>query len=306
MHKYFQVGWMVAVAWLLCGCGPASFFRHQSHYRASDFTNEGQFTGGIEGPVWHPDGQVYLVNFVREGTIGRIGPDGKASLLLDLPEGSVGNGIRVHADGDLMVADYKGHNLLKVNIRQKTIAVFAHEPAMHQPNDLAYHPSGYYFASDPDWKNGKGQIWRIGQDGSATCLERDMGTTNGIEVNPQGNVLYVGESLQRRIWRYDVDEQGRISGKRLFHTFPDHGMDGMRCDFLGNLYVTRHGKGTVVCLDANGHMLTEIQLKGKKPSNITFAGKDGCNAVVTLQDRGMTETFRVPHAGQDWKRFQKH
>jgi sugar lactone lactonase YvrE len=132
-----------------------------------------------------------------------------------------------------------------------------------------------------------------------------MGTTNGIEVSPNGKYLYVNESVQRKIWRYNLDKQGFVSNKRLFYQFDDFGLDGMRCDIKGNLYVTRHGKGTVVCLNQKGKRVTEIQLKGTKPSNITFGGKDGKTAYITLQDRGLLESFLVPFAGQDWFRFQK-
>jgi sugar lactone lactonase YvrE len=132
-----------------------------------------------------------------------------------------------------------------------------------------------------------------------------MGTTNGIEVSPNGKFLYVNESFQRKIWRYDVDKLGFIANKSLFYQFADFGLDGMRCDIKGNLYITRHGKGTVVCINHKGKRVTEIQLKGTKPSNITFGGKDGKRAYVTLQDRGMLESFLVPFPGQDWFRFQK-
>ena len=79
-------------------------------------------------------------------------------------------------------------------------------------------------------------------------------------------------------------------------------MDGMRCDIEGNLYITRYGKGTVAKLSPEGKLLLEIQMKGKKPSNITFGGKDGKNAYITLQDRGYIETFRVEKAGRSFSR----
>jgi sugar lactone lactonase YvrE len=150
-----------------------------------------------------------------------------------------------------------------------------------------------------------GQLWLIKSDGTTFCLEKNMGTTNGIEVSPNGKFLYVNESVQRKIWRYDVDKLGFIANKSLFYQFADFGLDGMRCDIKGNLYITRHGKGTVVCINHKGKRVTEIQLKGTKPSNITFGGKDGKRAYVTLQDRGMLESFLVPFPGQDWFRFQK-
>ena len=77
-------------------------------------------------------------------------------------------------------------------------------------------------------------------------------------------------------------------------------MDGMRCDVDGNLYVTRYGKGTVAKLSPDGVLLLEVQMKGKKPSNIAFGGKDGKTVYVTLQDRGFIETFRVEKAGRSF------
>jgi sugar lactone lactonase YvrE len=113
--------------------------------------------------------------------------------------------------------------------------------------------------------------------------------------------LYVNESVQRNIWAFDLDAQGNISNKKLFHKFKDHGMDGMRCDIAGNLYVTRYGKGTIAKLSPQGELLLEISLKGKKPSNIAFGGKDGRTAFVTLQDRAYLETFRVEKPGRSLK-----
>ena len=72
----------------------------------------------------------------------------------------------------------------------------------------------------------------------------------------------------------------------------------MRCDNQGNLYVTRYGKGTIVKLSSDGELLREIKLKGKKPSNLAFGGKDGKTIYVTLQDRSYIENFRVENAGR--------
>jgi len=131
-----------------------------------------------------------------------------------------------------------------------------------------------------------------------SVLEKNMGTTNGVEISPAEDRLYVNESIQRNIWVYDLDSEMNISNKKLFHKFDDFGLDGMRCDIKGNLYVTRHGKGTVVVLSPDGKIINEIQMKGKKPSNIAFGGPDGKTAYVTLQDRGYIETFRIEHSGR--------
>jgi sugar lactone lactonase YvrE len=288
---------------IFTGC--AVYVAYDPLFQARDVVEEGLFTSGIEGPSFHENGNIYLVNFQKEGTIGLLSPNHEVRLWATLPEGSIGNGIRVHPDGDLLVADYVGHRIWKMNLDGKKISVFCHGKEMNQPNDLAIHPSGFMYASDPNWKMSTGQLWLIKSDGIPICLEKNMGTTNGIEVSPGGRYLYVNESAQRKIWRYHIDQSGGLSKKKLFHQFEDFGLDGMRCDIKGNLYVTRHGKGTVVWLNRNGKSMREIQLKGTKPSNITFGGKDGKRAYVTLQDRGMLESFLIPFPGQDWFRFQK-
>lgn len=274
-------------------------------FKSSAFTPANSFTAGAEGPAVDTDGTLYAVNFAREGTIGQVTPAGQATLFVELPAGSVGNGIRFNSRGDMFIADYPKHNILKVAKGTKQVSVFATELRMNQPNDIAIDSRDRLYASDPNWKNNTGNLWRIDTDGKVTQLEANVGTTNGIDVSPNNKTLYVNESVQRKVWAYDLSAGGTISNKRLLIEFPDFGMDGMRCDAKGNLYITRHGKGTVVKVSPAGKLLREITLLGKKPSNIAFGGKDGRTAYVTLQDQGNLETFRVDTPGREWAMHRK-
>lgn len=267
--------------------------------KSIDFTHENLFTAGIEGPAVDNKGNLYAVNFKKEGTIGMVDQTGYASLFIELPEGSTGNGIRFDKLGNMYIADYTGHNVLKIEKGKNEVEVFANDSTAYQPNDLAIAPNGILFASDPDWKNSKGQIWKVTK-GKFTLLETNMGTTNGIEVDPTGTKLYVNESVQRNIWVYDLDHSGTISNKKLFYKFQNFGMDGMRCDTKGNLYVCRYDAGKVVVLNPNGEIIREIQLIGKKPTNITFGGKDKKQCFVTLADRGCFETFKADYPGKEF------
>jgi gluconolactonase len=237
----------------------------------------------------------------REGTIGAVLPSGERRIFLTLPEGSVGNGIRFNSQGDMFIADYPKHNVLRVTMANKQVSVYAHEPRMNQPNDIAIDHKDRLYASDPNWKESTGRIWRIDTDGTITLLEDNMGTTNGIEVSPDDKTLYVNESVKRKVWAYNLSPEGAISNKRLLIEFPDFGMDGMRCDVDGNLYISRHGKGTVVKVSPSGSVLQEITLMGKKPSNVAFGGMDGRTVYVTLQDNGNIERFLADKPGREWK-----
>lgn len=272
---------------------------------AKAITEEGVFSSGIEGPACDKAGNLYAVNINDRGTIGIVEPGKPAKLWVSLPEGSVGNGIRFNRVGEMFVADYKGHNILKIDPKTKEITVHAHEPTMSQPNDIAIGPDDYLYASDPAWGEKTGQIWLISPEGKVTNLAKDIGTTNGIEVSPDGKKLYVGESIQRKIWVYDIGDNHTLSNKKLIIEFPDHNLDGIRCDVDGNLYVTRHGAGTVLKLSPEGKVLKTIEVLGTMPSNICFGGEDGCTAYVTEVEKKRVVSFRVDRPGLSWQRWQE-
>lgn len=260
---------------------------------------EQEWTSGVEGPATDSKGNVYAVNFGVQGTVGVISTDNEGRHFVTLPEGSIGNGIRFNERGNFYLADYTKHNILEVNTKTKEISIYAHEPQMNQPNDLAIAKNGQLFLSDPNWKESTGNIWRVDIDGTIHLLESNLGTTNGIEISPDEKKIYVNESIQRNVWVYNLSPNGEISNKRLLHKFPDFGLDGMRCDIKGNLYITRHGKGTVAIISPDGRLLNEVQLTGQNPTNITFGGVDGRVCYVTLADKGNLEAFRAKYAGRE-------
>jgi len=272
----------------------------QEFYIAKDFTGENLFTTNCEGPSVDPYGNLFVVNFQRDGTIGLVHPDGKVELYVTLPDGSTGNSIQFDKTGNMLIADFSGHNILKVDSKTKKVSVFSHSEQFSQPNDICINKRGQLFASDPNWKESTGKLWRIDTSGKAVLLKEKMGTTNGIELSPDEKTLYVNESVQRTIWTFDVDAKGNISNKRKFIDFPGFGMDGMKCDKEGNLFVTRYDKGVIAVISPQGKMIREVQMKGKKTSNITFGGKDGKTCYVTLQDRKCVETFRSETAGRNY------
>ncbi|MCE3606077.1 SMP-30/gluconolactonase/LRE family protein [Massilia sp. P8910] len=296
-----------ALAFAVCqaahaaGAPPATLERL---HVASALTPPQSFTFGVEGPAVDAAGNVYAVNFARQQTIGKVKPNGEATVFATLPGTSIGNGIRFGPDGAMFVADYVEHTIYRIDPASGTIAVHAREAAMSQPNDLAITAGGVIYASDPDWKNNTGRVWRIDPDGKVTLAADQLGTANGIDVSPDGRTLYVNESVQRYIWAFTIAPDGTLGGKRRIASFTDFALDGMRVDVDGNLYVTRIGKGTVVKLSPRGRVLAEIALPGKKPSNISFGGPDGRTAYVTEVENGQLLQFRVARPGLEWQQRQ--
>ena len=282
---------------LLC----ARLFAAEVLFVATPFTDAHSFTSQIEGPASDRAGNVYAVSFARKPTIGRVSPDGHGEVFVDMPEGSLANGIRFNRQGIAFLADHTGHNVLRLDPRTRRLDVFAHESTMNQPNDLVISRDGTLWASDPSWAKSTGQVWRIDLNRKVTLVASDMGTTNGIEVSPDGHTLYVNESVQRNVWAFRIERDRSLSGKRLVIQFPDPGLDGMRCDVDGNLYITRSSKGTVAVVSPQGKVLREVDVLGKHPTNLCFGGPDGRTCYVTEAEQGRLVKFRTARPGLEWK-----
>jgi len=270
----------------------------KSLFKEYDHTAENLFTKNCEGPAVDKDGRLFVVNYQKDGTIALVQPDGKVELFVTLPGKSVGNSIQFNAQGHMLVADYVEHNVLEVDPLTKAVSVYCHEDRFNQPNDICISKKGIVYASDPNWQKQTGQVWKIGKDRKAVLLKENMGTANGICLSPDEKTLYVNESIQRKVWAFDLDDKGDIKAERSFATFSDFGMDGMKCDSKGNLYIARYGKGTIAIFNDGGRQIQEVDLKGKDVSNITFGGKDGKTCFLTLQDRKCIEKFRSDIAGK--------
>jgi gluconolactonase len=276
-------------------------------YDCKELFPPGRFTRGMEGPCVAPDGTIYCVALDTINDIGMVTPDGQVSKFLNLPDEGAANGIRINSEGKMFIADYKNHNIFKVDIKTKKLSLFAHEPKMNQPNDLAIRSDNVMFATDPNWGERTGQLWRIDTDGSTTLLDGNLHTTNGIDLSPDEKILYINQSFAYNILAFDLSPEGNISNKREIINFADDiSQDGMRIDCMGNLYTTRHGKGVIAKVNPQGKILQEIHVaNGLKPSNICFGGSDGCTAYMTHHDTKNIQYFRVEHPGRNWMLYKK-
>jgi sugar lactone lactonase YvrE len=275
-------------------------------YQSLQLTPPGEYTFNIEGPAVDRAGSLFVVNFQRRGTVGRIVAGGTSSeLFATLPEGSVGNAIRFDKSGRMFVADYKKHNIFVIEPGTTEPRPYFQSDDFNQPNDLTVAADGTLYASDPNWKARTGQVWRItaGADGRGVgekmASPRPMSTTNGIDLSPDGTTLYVGESDSNEIWAYRL-EGATLTSPRLVKKFTDASIDGLRTDLDGRIYVARILKGTILILSSNGTVEREVPLTAKEPTNLAFGGADGKTVFVTQRKGGFIESFRVPRPGREF------
>jgi signal peptidase len=274
-------------------------------FESAQVSPAGEYTFGIEGPAADLDGNLFVVNLGKAGTIGKLPAGAAASqAFLALPEGSVGNAIRFARDGTMFVADYKGHTIFAIAKGGGAPAVWFHSDQMNQPNDITIARDGTIYASDPNWKGREGHVWRIAKDadgsvrGEIMAAPRAMGTTNGIDLSPDGKTLYVGDSNSGEIWSYAV-QGGALVDAKLVKAFEPNTIDGLRTDAGGRLFVARILKGRIAVLKPNGMVEREIALKAKEPTNLAFGGSDGKTVFVTQRQGGFIESFRTDKEGRE-------
>ena len=70
----------------------------------------------------------------------------------------------------MFVADYTGHAVLRIDPKTRKIAVLADEASMNQPNDIAISSDGTIWASDPNWTQSTGHVWRVDKNGKISVL----------------------------------------------------------------------------------------------------------------------------------------
>ncbi|MBI3699157.1 MAG: SMP-30/gluconolactonase/LRE family protein [Afipia sp.] len=294
LGRFLLLSVTATIAW----AGPTLFESRQ-------VTPAGEYTFGIEGPAADLDGNLFVVNLGSAGTIGKL-PFGASHSenFADLPEGSIGNSIRFDRAGTMFIADYKKHNIFEIKKGSQKLEIYFHSDLMNQPNDMTIGRDGTLYASDPNFKGRSGQIWRIAKkadgqvQGEIMKASRAMGTTNGIDLSPDGKTLYVGESNTGQIWSY-VIRGTELASPRLLKTFGVEGIDGLRTDLKGRLFVARILNGTIAVMTPTGTIEREIPLQGREPTNLAFGGTDGRTVFVTQRQGGFIEAFQTDKEGRE-------
>jgi len=297
--------WCRSSAAVLLTLAMAPAFAAPGLFESRQVTPSGEYTSGIEGPAVDRDGNLYVVNFGKSGMIGKLAPNAAASeKFAELPEGSIGNAIRIDASGTMFIADYKRHTIFAISSGSTQPRVLFHSQQMNQPNDITLAHDGTLYASDPNWKAHAGQIWRIAKaadgsmQGAVMTAPRAMGTTNGIDLSPDGRTLYVGESNSGEIWSYTVNGNDLVDAKLLKSFAPDT-IDGLRSDVSGRLLIARILQGRIAVMTPAGVVQREIPLTAMQPTNLAFGGSDGKTVFVSQRQGGFIESFRTDVEGRE-------
>ena len=233
-----------------------------------------QFT---EGPAADKQGNIYFTDqpndrIVRWDATTRTFADWMK------PAGRA-NGMFFDHQGNLIACADEKNELWSIS-PDKTVRVLLKDfqgKLFNGPNDVWVRPDGGLYFTDPFykrpyWNRGpseqKGQhVYFLPADHSAPQrVAEDLKQPNGIVGTPDGKQLFVADIGAGKTYRYDIQADGTLAGKKLFC---EMGSDGMTLDKEGNVYLT--GKGVTV-FNREGSRIAHFEIPEGWTANVRFGG----------------------------------
>ncbi len=259
-----------------------------------------------EGPAIDREGNLYVVNYREGGTIGRITPDGSASIFVDLrkhlpSEGDRKpgcNGIKIDDDGNLIAAETGTSQVIRISKDGKKVEVLVREVngvRLNGLNDVALDPRGNIYFSNPGQRN----VYRWNKhDHTVDKLNPEPIGSNGIGLTPDGKYLITADSNTNQLMILDMVD-GMGTRPRVLLSLPgkDEVPDGFVFDDAGRLYLGTWTGGVIQVIEVpSGKILATYDAGGKLATNVHFFNGDLYVTVAAKE-----AVFKLPLGLKGWR-----
>ena len=286
--------------------------------------------GFPEGPIAMADGSVILVE-IRRGTLSRITPDGKITVIAELGGGP--NGAAIGPDGAVYVcnnggrfafseidglvfpgpapAQHTGGSIQRVDLATGAFTTLYSECdgwPLWAPNDIVFDSGGGFWFTDNGRNDGRtlqlGGVFYARADGSKiTAVRRGMISPNGVGLSPDEKTLYVADTALARLWAFALDGHGQLGAQ----PFRQHGavvanlngyqmVDSLAVEAGGNICVATLMNGGITVFTPEGQT-EHIAFPDVMTTNICFGGDDMRDAWITASSTGKLYKTRWPRPG---------
>ena len=246
-------------------------------------------TQWAEGPAWNGVGRYLVWSDIPNNVQMRwTEEDGRVTVFRN-PSG-YSNGNTFDFEGRQISCEHGGRRVVRYE-HNGTVTVIADKfngKRLNSPNDVAAHPDGSIWFTDPTYgirgnyegfkaeSETKEAVYRV--DGKTLLGDKvtdDQTGPNGICFSPDYKKLYIADTgTGRDIRVYDVDGKALRNGKRFIQldipgTGAPSAADGIRCDVDGNIWAgARPG---VQVIAADGTRMGMIRLP-ETCANVCFGG----------------------------------
>lgn len=257
----------------------------------------------LEGPSFDRHGNLYVVN-IPYGEIFRITPNGEFNLVVQYDGWP--NGLKIHRNGTLYVADYK-RGILKIDPNSGAIqSLVEHRRSenFRGCNDLYFGANGDLFFTDQGqtgMHDPTGRVYRYTTDGHLQQLIGNGPSPNGLVLNSDESVLYVAMTRGNAAWRLPLLPDGGTTKVSIYIQLSGGhgGPDGLAMDANDGLLICHAGLGSVWHFDSLGQPLHRIRTcAGLMTTNVAFGGPGNRSLFITESASGMILRAELPIAGQ--------
>lgn len=240
----------------------------------------------LEGPSFDRDGNLLLVD-VAHGRILRLTPSAEWSVVTQYD--GLPNGLKLHKDGRIFVADRKNGIMIidPVNGKVETLLGRDQLDGFKGPNDLFFASNGDLFFTDQGetgLHDPTGRVFRYSTTGELTCLIDNVPSPNGLVMDPAESMLYVAVTRANCVWRMPIRPDGSVHRVGLYcQLMGGWGPDGMAVDTDGNVAIAHAGGGAVWFWSALGLPLYRVVScdGGLLTTNVAFGGPNNRTLYTT-------------------------
>jgi gluconolactonase len=235
---------------------------------------------GLDHPecaAWGPDGRIYAGG--EAGQIYKVSLGGTIDQVAET--GGFLLGLALDADGRIYACDLARAEVVRADPRSGAVEVYStgtDDEKLRTPNYPVFDDKGNLYVTDSGvWKANDGLVFRVAPEGDTVVWARTCTRfPNGCCLAPDGDALFVVESLLPGVSRIAIEADGSAGATDLFVELPGSVPDGIAFDSEGALYVACYrpdriycvapsGKAKILAEDPEGTLLAA-------PTNITFVG----------------------------------
>ena len=254
-----------------------------------------------QGAIAAPDGSLLFTERVLN-RITKLDPAGNFSIYMENTDAT--NSFTIDPMGRVIGVRYNPPQLAVLAPTPRVLADNFEGQKFGRPNDLVVDSKGgVYFTDDMAPPPGKNAVYYVNPAGQISKITDQMGRPNGVQLSPDGKILYVADPSGEHVMAFDVQPDGSVRNQRQFArlegvTRADAGVtsgaDGIAIDGAGRLYVS--SRIGIQVFSAQGQHLGTIPVS-RTIQNLAFAGADR----KTLYLMGSGALYKVQMIAEGYK-----
>jgi gluconolactonase len=239
----------------------------------------------LEGPSFDTDGNLLCVD-IPNGRILQVDPKGEFRVLAQYDGWP--NGLKIHRDGRVFIADYK-HGIMVLDRETGRVTPLLERFNMERfkaVNDLFFASNGDLYFTDQGLTglhDPTGRLFRLDRHGRLDCLLDNVPSPNGLVMNLEETAILLAVTRANAIWRVPLMRDGSVVKVGTFVQLSGGtGPDGLALDAEGRLAIAHVGMGCIWLMDARGQPVYRIDsCREWGTTNIAYGGKDGKSLFIT-------------------------